>query len=275
MKKSWIGLGILAFFVITAAIMAVSVWLDPNWLQRPNWAAWLFLDVAKWVGGAILAVATAVIAYLEYRKGKRTALRGNPRRRRPGDTIPDPGALPPGSKAPPFSTNPHFTGREDDLRQLCNWLVEDAQPRPVVLTGEGGSGKSQLAGEFLYRYGRHFAGVHWINAAQPELIENEVAACGLAMDIQPWPKELEAQVAAVLHEWQKDPRRLVVFDNLEQPAVLREWRPRLSGARAGHRPAYGLAGRLGTAGLERQTSRAGPRSRFAARAGPKTGIRTR
>ncbi len=42
----------------------------------------------------------------------------------------------------------------------------------------GGIGKTQLAVEFAYRYGRYFHGVHWLDARDPGLLPAEIAACG-------------------------------------------------------------------------------------------------
>ena len=69
-----------------------------------------------------------------------------------------------------------------------------------VLSGLGGIGKTQLAVEFCYCYGRYFAGVHWIHADQD--ISTEISACGLTMGITPWPDELSSQVEATLRTWQ-------------------------------------------------------------------------
>ena len=39
------------------------------------------------------------------------------------------------------------------------------------------------------------------------------------------------QVTLTLREWQKQPLRLLVFDNLEEPKILSEWLPKLNGLR--------------------------------------------
>ena len=97
----------------------------------------------------------------------------------------------------------------------------------------GGMGKSQLAVELAYRYGRFLDGVHWINAAAD--ISAEIAACGQAMQLEYWPEKLPDQVAATLKAWQEGKRsgdlRLLVLDNLEEPETLGEWLPQLSGLR--------------------------------------------
>jgi tetratricopeptide (TPR) repeat protein len=146
------------------------------------------------------------------------------------DTIPDPGPLPPGSRVL-LARNANFTGREDALQTLARTLLHGAGAALVTqaVQGMGGVGKTQLAVEFAHRYGRFFHGVHWINAAEPETLEAEVAACGRAMGLQPWPEQLPDQVGVTLAAWQRGGPRLLILDNLEDVATARAWLGRLSG----------------------------------------------
>ncbi len=151
--------------------------------------------------------------------------------------LPEPGELPPGSRLP-FPRNALFTGREGPLLALARALLHDPAGSSTLVTqtieGMGGIGKTQLAVEFAYRYGRYFHGVHWLNAAQPDLIGAEVAACGAEMGLEPWPAELPDQVRRTLAAWEGEGPRLVVLDNLEAAATAGEWLPRLD--RSGVRP---------------------------------------
>ena len=158
----------------------------------------------------------------------------------PLDTLPEPGPLPPGSRLP-FPRNAVFTGREDDLKSLAKSLLGKAQAeagvtrsaisftRCVAATGTGGVGKTQLAVEFCYRYGRFFHGAYWLHADQD--MRAEIAACGVAMGLYPWPKALPEQVQVTLQAWGRDGIRLVVLDNVDDVGVVQEWLPKLLGAR--------------------------------------------
>jgi len=151
-------------------------------------------------------------------------------------TLPDPGALPPGSRVP-FPRNAVFTGRTDDLKQialafapLLNAQLHSGEGTGArVINALGGMGKTQLATEFCYRFGRALYGAHWVNARTLEGVDAEIAACGLAMGWPDFPATTPEQVAHTLRAWQAQPRRLVVFDNLEDPQILRQWLPRLGG----------------------------------------------
>jgi len=147
------------------------------------------------------------------------------------DELPEPGPLPPGSHLP-FHRNALFTGRTEPLKRLARALLHDGATSTLVtqaVQGMGGVGKTQLAVEFAYRYGRFFHGVHWLNAAQPGTLGTEVAACGEAMALPGWPQEQPEQVARTLEEWRRGGPRLVVLDNLEDVEAARKWLARLIG----------------------------------------------
>lgn len=151
-------------------------------------------------------------------------------------TLPDPGVIPPPETPPPGSRVPYtrnelFTGRADLLRSLArDFLYTDQPPTSPtrVIHGIGGVGKTQLAVEFAYRYGRFFYGVHWLDASQPEAIAAEIADCGREMCLPGWPAEQSDQVARTLREWELDKERLVVLDYLDSFTAARRWLARLS-----------------------------------------------
>ena len=149
------------------------------------------------------------------------------------DDLKDLNGLPPGSRMP-FARNAVFTGREKDLIELAKCLLYGGQravgiTQAAAATGAGGIGKTQLAVEFCYRYGRYFHGVHWMQANQDMMAE--IAACGAEMGLQPWPETLPEQVQATLQAWERGGLRLVVLDNVEDPGVVQAWLPQLSQAR--------------------------------------------
>jgi hypothetical protein len=156
----------------------------------------------------------------------------------PQQKIPEPGPLPPGSRMP-FGVNPLFVGREDDLRTLSRQLKAGetsaiGQVEIAGVTGLGGIGKTQLASEFVHRYGRYFeGGVFWMSFADPAAVPAEVAACGRSLDL---PQSfgslpIDEQIRLVEEAWTQAVPRLLVFDNCEEEALLRRWRPRFGGAR--------------------------------------------
>jgi tetratricopeptide (TPR) repeat protein len=154
----------------------------------------------------------------------------------PDGDLPESADLPPGSHLV-FPRNDVFTGRAVQLHDLADALLYSAAGTGVeisqagALNGVGGAGKTQLAVEFCYRYGRYFRGVHWLQAGDDLLAE--VAACARAMGLQNLPDALPAQAEAALREWsQRGGPRLVVFDNvdgLDAPQLVQDWLGRMDG----------------------------------------------
>ncbi|MGC9398583.1 MAG: NB-ARC domain-containing protein, partial [Anaerolineae bacterium] len=151
----------------------------------------------------------------------------------PDGPVPAPGELPPGSRLL-FPPNARFTGRQGPLKHLARALLhgDGATLITQAVQGMGGVGKTQLAVEFAHRYGRFFHGVHWINAAQPEAIASEVAACGQRMAAAreaAFPQKLPDQLAWTLAAWRSDGPRLIILDNLEDVETARRWLGELCG----------------------------------------------
>ena len=158
----------------------------------------------------------------------------------PLDVIPIPGPLPSISRMP-LSRNPLFVGRDVDLKQLAVVLkggetIAIGQLETAAATGLGGIGKTQLASEFVHRYGQFFTGgVFWLSFADPKAIPAEIAACGgtghLALRPNFSELSLEDQVDLVQAAWREPIPRLLVFDNCEEPDLLTSWRPTSGGCR--------------------------------------------
>jgi len=153
------------------------------------------------------------------------------------DGIPPVRPLPPKSLMP-LRPNPHFVGREDELRQLETHLragSTTAIGQVAAATGLGGIGKTQLAVEYAHRYGpRYWGGVFWLDMEDREAIASQIARCGGPQGIGLTGFEtlsLDEQVARVRKEWEKDTPRVLIFDNVDDSNVVEEWRPVTGGCR--------------------------------------------
>ena len=102
----------------------------------------------------------------------------------PADVLPPRASLATSSRMP-LAPNPLFVGRGIELLQAARALrgggTTVALGQVVASTGLGGLGKTQLAVEFVHRYGRFFAGgVYWLSFASADEVPLQIAACARA-----------------------------------------------------------------------------------------------
>ena len=151
-----------------------------------------------------------------------------------GDALPELASLPMHSIVP-YQRNNDFVGRTADLLALgTKFLLGDTTS--VVVTGIGGVGKTQVAVEFAFRFGRYFpGGVYWLSFAQADSVAQEVASIGGARGMGLFQDAeqltLAEQVGRVQQAWQAMTPRLLIFDNCEEEALLEKWLPVSGGCR--------------------------------------------
>lgn len=125
--------------------------------------------------------------------------------------------------------NPNFAGRESLLEKICQ-SMEDSKASPTIccLRGMGGVGKTQLAIEFTHRRIGQYQTIWWIPSERPELVPNTLAglagALGLAVELD--PTILRHRIAA---ELDRRGNSLLVFDNAEDPNIVRNHVPNFAG----------------------------------------------
>lgn len=162
-----------------------------------------------------------------------------PDRPEPGQ-LAEPGPLPVNTYLP-HRRNNDFTGRKAALLRLAERLLPQPdddyqQPRAVAISGMGGVGKTQLAVEFAYRYGRFFpGGVYWLSFADAGNVAGEVAATGgeqgMALYSEAEHLTLADRAGRVQRAWRESIPRLLILDNCEEEGLLAEWRPVTGGCR--------------------------------------------
>ncbi len=105
------------------------------------------------------------------------------------------------------------------------FLTEDVAD-VQVFTGIGGVGKTQLAVAYAYQFASAYDFAWWINAAQPALIGEQFATLGSGLGcIEEAGTVTEAVRAIILAELRDRGRWLLVFDDVQDPAHVREWLP--------------------------------------------------
>jgi tetratricopeptide repeat protein len=111
--------------------------------------------------------------------------------------------------------NVNFTGRDLILDEAHRTLTSDAT-FPVVLHGLGGTGKTQVAVEYIYRWAAtEREMVWWIPAEDPMVARSSLAALGERLGL-PGNRDIQQSVRAVLSELERGRLSwLLVFDNAE------------------------------------------------------------
>lgn len=134
--------------------------------------------------------------------------------------------LPAKHRMPHRSLGEHFAGRVKDL-----WMIDEGLGRcntAVVqgvglVVGMGGLGKTQLAVEYVHRFGCYFpGGVFWVDAEMGRMtMTAQVAeAAGIKLD-----REDEKSQLAMLWQGLSKERTLIVLDNFPEGEEIQAWLP--------------------------------------------------
>ncbi|KAI0549835.1 P-loop containing nucleoside triphosphate hydrolase protein [Xylaria curta] len=131
------------------------------------------------------------------------------------------------SKAKPFCVphprNVDFFGREEQLNQLLNALAPSKQQatelKVGILTGIGGTGKSQLALEFTYRIRAAYDAVFWVEATNENSISSAFRRISCELD-DSYDPGTGTNAMDRVYRWLSDAaqsnfRWLLVFDNID------------------------------------------------------------
>src|SRR6184192_3467422 len=132
----------------------------------------------------------------------------------------------------------HFTGREVEVAELTQWIVQE-RCRLVSVLGMGGIGKSMLASFLGLRLAPHFEAVLWRSVRDAPSCEELVADCITFFSETPpaeFPTSLEQCITQLFSRLQAR-RCLLVLDNLKTLLASRD-------PEGGYLPGYEGYGRL-------------------------------
>jgi tetratricopeptide (TPR) repeat protein len=141
---------------------------------------------------------------------------------------PGPNTLPPLTNCPRLP-NPDFCGRHHLLLALqAAWRSGMPAKHIQVLQGLGGTGKTQLAVEYAYRFAspQQYAVVWWVQAEAPTTLVTDYTALARALRLPEAARESPEVVAAVRRWLEQRADWLLIFDNVRRPADVQEYLPR-------------------------------------------------
>jgi hypothetical protein len=125
--------------------------------------------------------------------------------------------------------NRRFVGRIKELQSIYEGLkgVNEGTTAIIATTGLGGIGKTQLAGEYAYRYRREYNGVAFINAENNVLYGNYLdLGKFLGINFEGIMKDEKLVIEKIKNYFFTHPNWLVVFDNVESEEQIREYIPK-------------------------------------------------
>jgi hypothetical protein len=129
--------------------------------------------------------------------------------------------------APP--RNPFFTGRATHLETIRKALTQSASAaltQPQAISGLGGIGKTQTAIEYAHLYRAEYPAVLWSGADSRDALLSGFATFANLLNLpQKGEQDLSIVAAAVRHWLESNSGWLLVLDNVEDFALVRQFAP--------------------------------------------------
>ena len=106
------------------------------------------------------------------------------------------------------------------MQSILMAQLQKANPLPLVLSGMGGVGKTQLAIAYATRYCGQFSSIFWLNATSNTTLQASFRAIADLIFENPNPAVLEGnQSVTHVNRWlsdRKNSRWLLIFDNYDE-----------------------------------------------------------
>ncbi|GCE15698.1 helix-turn-helix domain-containing protein [Tengunoibacter tsumagoiensis] len=127
----------------------------------------------------------------------------------------------------PYQRNRFFSGHEKLLSTLHPIHSSTAAVIPTdfyALYGMPGSGKTQLAVEFAYRYASSYQAIFWVEAGTEEQIRQSYLAIAEMLQLPVAPKKGSQHLVASVHRWLSMHKQwLLIWDNLRTRELLQRF----------------------------------------------------
>ena len=132
----------------------------------------------------------------------------------------------------PYERNVFFTGRDQVLADLRQRLTQDsaaALSQTQAISGLGGIGKTQTAVEYAYRYRQKCGAVFWVRSETETELTTGFVEIARRLDLpQKEAQDPNDTVAAVKRWLEQHSDWLLIFDNADNPTLLKPFCPQAS-----------------------------------------------
>lgn len=123
----------------------------------------------------------------------------------------------------------YFTGRAEILRDLQKGFADRPGigfPLTQLIYGLGGVGKTQVAAEYAYRFSETYSYVLWTDADSSLAAGSGFVEFASLLGLPEKNAESRADVIHAVKHWlERNDGWLLVFDNVEDPSLLKEYVP--------------------------------------------------
>jgi len=127
----------------------------------------------------------------------------------------------------PVDRSPYFTSRDDVLQKLRELLVTDkATALKQAVKGLGGTGKTQIALEYAYRYYNTYQAILWAVADSYEMLFESFVRIAETLNLPERNEQEQKQAVRAVRRWLgNNTEWLLILDNLEDPNILADFLP--------------------------------------------------
>lgn len=127
----------------------------------------------------------------------------------------------------PFERNPFFTGREQILTDVRTGFSKGgATPQTQAIFGLGGLGKSQIAIEYAYRHRGDYNAVFWVRSDSPVALSSGFGEIARLLDLPEKDAQNPDDIVRAVNRWlENNTGWLLIFDNADEPALVKPCRP--------------------------------------------------
>jgi tetratricopeptide (TPR) repeat protein len=128
----------------------------------------------------------------------------------------------------PAKHNMPFGGRETPLAELRRTLLDGGAAALVVTKGQGGVGKTSLAREYAYRHQTAYKLIGWLDANTSTSLMTGFLRLAKLLGLSELEDKKEEEIRrTVLEKLENTSDWLLIYDNADDPAQLKEWLPKV------------------------------------------------